>query len=134
MSIATPVLIPFRRARDGEVAGYLRPVGGSEQVEPVTLLGHTLAAPTSRQEAEDLLEERGLTVLSEPWWVLAPADLAPSLDLRQSGVDWTWQRFVIVELNRDVVRIRPLYAPPGGASVTVSLPAADVLHATPPGS
>lgn len=132
MSSALTQLIPYHRASDGEVAGYLRPVD-DELVEPVTLLGHTLAAPSPRPEAEALLEQRGLAALAEIWWVRAPAVLTREpLDLRRPAEDWHWRRFTVVEVNRNTARLQPHYAPDQASSVTVSLPATDILHATRP--
>lgn len=127
-------LIPYHRTSDGELAGYLRQHAGGP-VEPISLLGHTLAAPIPRDQAEALLERDGLAAVAAPWWVLAPTSLAePGIDLRQPGPDWRWQRLVVVEANPSTVRLRPQYPPPGeaNASVTVTLPADDILHASIP--
>jgi hypothetical protein len=133
MSSLPAHLIPYHRARDGEVAGYLRQVASDDLFEPVTLLGHTLAAPSSRHEAEAVLERRGLAALADVWWARAP-EVFPSepIDLRRPEVDWDWRRFVVVEVNRTTARLQPHFSPDQASSVTVSLPAADILHAKQP--
>ena len=55
----------YRRPEDGELLGYLaeRPDG----TVPLTLFGVALGAPGLRAEAEQVLRDRGLASLAEPW-------------------------------------------------------------------
>lgn len=71
---------PFHRV-DGELVGYLKPVGtdpaGDGLVLPMSLLGHPLSdEPGEVWWAEDLLETRGLSYLADRW-VLTDDDGAP---------------------------------------------------------
>jgi hypothetical protein len=61
---------PYERAHDGELLGYLEPVGG--RVRPVSLFGHPLAEPGSTPDAEARFEELGLRYLAEPWVLTLP--------------------------------------------------------------
>ena len=82
--------ITVRRDDDGEVLGYLRPVG--ENWQPMTVFHAELAEPTSREDAEDVLRRDGLSSLSDVWWV-------------ERGPD-DWQEARIQEARPDRLRIR----------------------------
>ena len=56
----------MHRPEDDELVGYLVP--DADGCTPVTLFGHPLSGPTTRDEAEALLLRRGLPVLADPWW------------------------------------------------------------------
>lgn len=57
---------PHHRADDREHVGYLVPVG-ADLVRPATLVGTWLGGPSARDEAEEVLDEVGLSYLIEPW-------------------------------------------------------------------
>ncbi|MDN5726497.1 MAG: hypothetical protein L0G99_11285 [Propionibacteriales bacterium] len=63
--------IPHRRPGDRELVGYL--VLSGDDVLPMNLLGQSLSEPIAYDEAESLLEERGLAGLAGRW-VLTLAD------------------------------------------------------------
>lgn len=52
---------------DQELLGYL--LDDERGTTPLTVFGFPLAAPLDRTAAEDVLRERGLAVLAEPWWL-----------------------------------------------------------------
>ncbi len=56
---------PYHRDDDGELVGYLsaEPAG----LVPRTLLGTPLDEPLERFDAEQVLEEVGLSYLADPW-------------------------------------------------------------------
>ncbi|OOC53535.1 MULTISPECIES: hypothetical protein [Nocardiopsis] len=60
-----------RREEDGEVLGYLEPVGG-ERYRPVTLLGHPVDGPVGEEDARAALDARGLSYLADPWLLSLP--------------------------------------------------------------
>lgn len=57
--------MPHRRRSDGELVGYL--VLDGDGFVPLTIFGYPLAGALDLEEAETLLEERGLAVLAQPW-------------------------------------------------------------------
>jgi hypothetical protein len=57
---------PYEREDDGEVLGYLEPMGG-DRVRPVSVFGHPLAEPGDRVDAAERFEDLGLRYLAEPW-------------------------------------------------------------------
>lgn len=63
--------MPHRRRSDGELVGYL--VLDGEGFAPLTLFGFPLAGSADLDDAETVLEERGLAVLAERWvWADGP--------------------------------------------------------------
>ncbi|MFV0253925.1 MAG: hypothetical protein ACK5H2_11420 [Beutenbergiaceae bacterium] len=62
--------MPHRRDTDGELAGYLRFDG--ENFTPLTVFGYPLASACAFEEAEVVLNERGLSVLIEQWLLALP--------------------------------------------------------------
>ena len=56
--------IEHRRA-DGELVGWLRPEG--EGFVPIDLLGRELGGPVDWLDGEELLEERGIRYLADPY-------------------------------------------------------------------
>lgn len=60
-------IVPVLRDEDGELFGRLRQVGDDWQ--PVTVFNAVLAEPTSREDAEALLRQDGLSCLADVWWV-----------------------------------------------------------------
>jgi hypothetical protein len=79
----------IRRADDGELLGLLIECG--ELWIPATVFGGRLAAPTSRQEAEEIVRAEGLASLADSWW------------LRQDGQPW--QEIWFLEIRSDRVRV-----------------------------
>ncbi len=73
---------------DGELIGYLV-AEGPDLVVPVNLVGHPIGDAMDRFEAEDLLEDAGLSYLAEPWLL--------------RNEDGSEQRVVIVEVDADHV-------------------------------
>jgi imidazolonepropionase-like amidohydrolase len=63
--LAAPVAI--RREDDDELLGYLLRTGDAWL--PMTVFHVALGAPTSEQEAEEIVRRDGLASLSEPWWL-----------------------------------------------------------------
>lgn len=57
--------MPHRRRSDGELVGYL--VLDGDGFVPLTVFGYPLAGACELDEAEDLLDGRGLAVLAERW-------------------------------------------------------------------
>jgi len=126
--------IAFRRPNDGELTGYLSPVGDGVFV-PLNLIGHPLGDPGTRAQSESVLADRGLTSLANYWWVLSPRPFPPDdFDLRSPEPDWEWRRIVIVELDKNECTVRPALPYPEEESsiATVSLPADDILRVGPP--
>lgn len=82
---------------DGEVIGYVELVG--DLFRPYDLLGRPVAEPGSWMEAEELLDEHGLSWLADPYL----ADL-PAPDGGAPGVGAPVERRVrITEVDRDRV-------------------------------
>ena len=70
--------IPHYRASDGELAGYLD--GVDPAVVPLTLFGYPLAEAGALAEAVKVVEQRGLSCLSERWELrLESGELVPVL-------------------------------------------------------
>ena len=57
---------PLRRESDDELLGYV--AATADGSVPLTLFGVALAGPGTREEAEAVLQARGLACLAEPWW------------------------------------------------------------------
>lgn len=79
--------IAHRRGHDKEVLGYLRPV--ADRFEPMDLFGRALSEPAEYDDAESLLEERGLAYLAEPWLLV--------------GSDGSRRRVRIIEVSANEV-------------------------------
>jgi hypothetical protein len=75
--------IAYRRADDGELLGWMRPVG--EEWIAVSLLGWEVSAPVDWLAAEEALESVGLSYLGEVW-MLQRGD-AEALRVRLVEVD-----------------------------------------------
>ena len=127
--------IAFHRPNDGELTGYLDPSAAPGLFTPLNLIGHILGEPGSRAHAESVLADRGLTSLANYWWCLAPRPLpAERVDLRPPQPEWEWRRVVIVELDKTACTVRPAlpYPEEEDVTLTVALPADDVLRVGPP--
>ena len=83
-------MIEIRREDDDELLGHVRRAGAGW--EPVTVFHAALAAPGSREEAEDVVRRDGLTCLTDPWWV------------EETPGRWTEAR--IQEAHPDRLRVR----------------------------
>jgi predicted ABC-type transport system involved in lysophospholipase L1 biosynthesis ATPase subunit len=59
--------VPYRREHDDELVGYLARQDGG--VVPMTLFGYPMAAAGSAEEAQEMLESTGLSVLADHWWL-----------------------------------------------------------------
>ncbi len=60
--------IPYRRAEDDELLGYLRPVDGSaNRFLPVTVFGNPLGDEADEHEAQQVLDSTGLSYLAGRW-------------------------------------------------------------------
>lgn len=59
-------LTPYYRPDDNELIGYL--LIGEQGTTPLTVFGYPLSAPGDHDAALELLRQRGLAVLAEPWW------------------------------------------------------------------
>jgi len=66
---------PYEREDDGELLGYVEPVG--DRVRPVTVFGHPLAEPGDREDGRERFEELGLRYLAEPWVLRLPDRAEP---------------------------------------------------------
>lgn len=77
--------IEHRRSSDHEIVGYIAPIG--DDVIAMSLLGVPMGEPGDWHEAEERLEQVGLSQLAEPWWLS-----------RDDGSD---QKVAIVELDRE---------------------------------
>ncbi|WP_235578851.1 MULTISPECIES: hypothetical protein [unclassified Rhodococcus (in: high G+C Gram-positive bacteria)] len=125
------------RASDGELVGWTvsdlaRDDG--ELVDAVNPVGHVIAEDVQLEAAIDVLEARGLSSLSVPYWARAPLPLVSELDLRRATPEWQWRRMVMTQLDDTKVWIRPAYPsyPERMVELAVPLPADDVLVTEPP--
>lgn len=59
---------PHVRRSDNECVGYLRMTDDGQFV-PIDLLWNDVADPLDLSQAEELLEELGLSYLAEQWWL-----------------------------------------------------------------
>src|SRR3954462_15094119 len=60
--------LPYRRAEDDELLGYLRPVDGlADRFVPVTVFGYPLGDEADRHDAQQVLEATGLSYLAGAW-------------------------------------------------------------------
>jgi hypothetical protein len=126
--------IAFHRPGDGDLSGYLDPIGHDEFV-PLNLIGHPIGEAGTRTAAESVLADRGLTSLANYWWARAPRPMPQNgLDLRAPEDDWEWRRFVVVDLDKSTCTVRLALPEPDEeeATAVVSLPADDVLRVGPP--
>jgi hypothetical protein len=126
--------IAFHRVGDGELTGYLLPTGAPGVFLPINLIGHPLGEPGTRAHAESVLGDRGLSSLANYWWCLAPRPLTDGVDLRAPRPGWEWRRVVIVELDKVECTVRAAlpYPEEEDVTLTISLPADDVLRVGPP--
>jgi hypothetical protein len=62
-----PDWMPYRRPSDGELVGYT--VQTADGTTPLSLLGLPLASLCDPAAARQVLRERGLACLAEPWWL-----------------------------------------------------------------
>lgn len=79
------------RDEDGEVLGYLEPVGEG-RYRPVTPFGRPLDGPGDEDSARAVLDARGLAYLADPWLLSVPG--------REEPV-----RVQIVEVSPERVRV-----------------------------
>ncbi len=79
--------VAHRRSADREIVGYVAPAG--ELVIAMSLLGTPMGEAGDWHDAEQLLEQVGLSQLAEPWWL--------------SHEDGSEQKVVVVEV--DVERV-----------------------------
>lgn len=110
-----------RRAKDGELEGYIAP--GDDGWRALTVFGGHLATTGSRAEAADLVHRRGLSSLADRWhwWSRASGE---------------WQVVLPQEASPGRVRVAVgYYSLPGVATATITaddLAAGDRLTLTPP--
>ncbi|MFI9383033.1 hypothetical protein [Kutzneria sp. NPDC052558] len=106
--------LPHHRDEDGELLGYLRPVG--DRFEPVTVFGHPLGEAADEDEAVARLEAVGLSYLAERWLLTLP-DRAEPIAVQ------------VVEADPDQVRVKSVdHRADIGALFTLPVPT-DRLHA-----
>lgn len=79
--------VEHRRSSDREVVGYIAPAG--DDVIAMSLLGTPMGEPGDWFDAEELLDQVGLSQLADPWWL--SHDDAPD------------QKVAIVEVDREHV-------------------------------
>lgn len=122
---------PVHRADDGEHVGYLL-VDACEPpcVIPCDLLGLPLAAASSPELAQALLERDGLAAVDGQFEALLPPVLTPGVDPGRAETDWVWRRVVVVEVSPSRAVLRPASPLPAerGIGVEVPIPADDLLH------
>lgn len=83
--------MPHRRRSDGERVGFL--VLDGDLFVPLTLFGYPLSEACDLDDAEAILDERGLAVLADRWvW-----DAAPRPGMRVSIVEVTADRVRVVD-------------------------------------
>lgn len=83
--------MPHRRRDDGELVGYL--VLEGDGFVPLTVFGHPLAGACELDEAEEILDRRGLAVLADRWvW-----DDAPDAGMLVRIVEVTSDRLRVVD-------------------------------------
>ena len=63
---------PVHREDDGELLGFLKPVG--DHWQPLTVFGYPLAEPADHGDSTAVLERAGLSYLAERWSVYWPSD------------------------------------------------------------
>ncbi|MGU3432082.1 hypothetical protein ACNHUS_03610 [Actinomycetes bacterium M1A6_2h] len=126
--------MPVMRTSDGELVGWTVSLVSEEVVDAVNPVGHVVQSALPVDDAIDVLEARGLTSLSAPYWARAPLPIDASTDLRRPQDNWRWRRMTMVQLDDTRVWIRPAY--PSYAERLVELPVVlpvdDVLVAEPP--
>ena len=84
--------MPHRRRSDGELVGYLTLEG--EGFVPLTVFGHQISDALDLDDAETVLEERGLGILADRWvWSNTAVDGRPEMYVR------------IVEVTSERVRV-----------------------------
>lgn len=65
--------LPVTRQSDRETVGYLEPLHSDySQVQPRSVLGHPVSAPSDFVTGEDLLLERGISEVAEHWRLTDP--------------------------------------------------------------
>lgn len=60
-----PTWTPVERDDDGELLGYLEPVG--DAVRPVSPFGYPVGEPGDEEDGDERLQSLGLRYLAEPW-------------------------------------------------------------------
>lgn len=82
-------LIPHRRGIDGELLGWIEPVGDDFRV--IDLLGRHRTEPVDWMTAETTLEELGIGYLADPYELL---------------IDGVWRRVYILEVRPPVIVVK----------------------------
>lgn len=99
------------REDDGAVLGLVRPSADGRGWEPLTVFGYPLAAPTSRDEAVELVHSRGLSSLAEPWLVRVADGQWLSCELLEARPGWVRVRITDFGRQDMIYRIVVLQDP-----------------------
>lgn len=87
--------MPHRRRSDGELVGYL--VLDGDGFVPLTVFGYPLAGSCDLEDAEQILEQRGLAVLADRWVVEDAVDGGPHAGMPVRIVEVTSERVRVVD-------------------------------------
>jgi hypothetical protein len=119
---------------DGELVGYLAPVGGPDRVHPLLLTGSALGPTGTVDDARSLLVARGLAALDRRWWCRLPGTLPSGvLAAGSPPADWEWHPVVLVEVSPAGATVRPEFMEPGQTGrAALPVPVGDLLLAEPP--
>ncbi len=109
--------IPYRRAEDDELLGYLRPVDGSiDLFRPVTVFGYPLGDEADEYDAQQVLDSTGLSYLAGRWLLTLDGRPEPvSVEIVEAGPQRLRVQNVDYGYDADLGKIFVLDVPPGDA-------------------
>jgi hypothetical protein len=109
--------IPYRRAEDDELLGYLRPVDGStDRFLPVTVFGYPLGDEADEHDAQQVLDSTGLGYLASRWLLTLDGRSDPvSVEIVEASPERLRVRNVDYGYEADIGKVFVLDVPPGDA-------------------
>lgn len=109
--------IPYRRAEDDELLGYLRPVDGAvDRFLPVTVFGYPLGDDAEEGDAQRVLDSTGLSYLAGRWLLTVDGRSEPlAVEIVEASPEQLRVKNVDYGHEADIGKIFVLEVPPGPA-------------------
>jgi hypothetical protein len=108
--------MPYRRAEDDELLGYLCPVDDSaERFVPVTVFGYPLGNEADEHDAQHVLDSVGLSYLADRWLLTLDEHPDPiSVEIVEASPDQVRVKNVDFSYPADIGQIWVLSVPVSG--------------------
>jgi hypothetical protein len=109
--------IPYRRAEDNELLGYMRPVEGmTNRFVPVTVFGHPLGTEADEYDTQQVLDATGLSYLASRWLLTLDGRPEPvSVEIVEASPEQLRVKNVDYGYEGNIGEIFVLDVPPGDA-------------------